>query len=661
MTSLYTFINTEDDLKVYMSGGVRGSEIAFDFETTGLENDSTPLLLSLCFDSKVAVVDLREVADLDSLKPYFTDPKYIKIAHNAQFDWKVMYRCYNIYTDNVYCTLLAQKLLNAGIISADNSLAACAEEYVGVELSKEVRATFTDPNFKLSEQHIKYSAEDVRYLSTIKRRQVKRLAAVEMLDVCDLEMSVIPSTALMELQGVPINLESLDRIESECLDKIDQVNFAIENTLLDLGVVDTIYISDEGYSVVNTNSNPQVIESLNALGIDVDSLDATQLMLWDSKNKRKNKATNKFVSLDKYITDQNILKALNKLGVENNLLKMISYLKSLRTVTGTNIKGIRGGVRCYTGTPKIYSYFNQLGADTGRYSSSSPNIQNIPKNLTLQKLGIVHSLRECIEAPKGYKFIISDYSGIELLITAVLSGDDVLLGQILEGDVHTLVAQRVLGYKDITVHNKKEYPHNLWREGSKKTSYSICYGTTGKNLAEQLNLAIGLSLSKYDGEEIKQRWLDLFYKAAAFFEKTSQAVLTPAYEINGIPVGFVADSIGRRRHWPIVSGYDFGAKGLRAAYQREASNSPIQGTSASMTKYAMRFSTESLPSGADVIMCVHDEIVALTPEHLLEESKAAIKWSMEEGIRRTLPQVADYIGKYESTSANPQVSHLYDK
>jgi len=669
---------------------------AFDTETSDLDVLTARLFLLSIADSTGTqyVVNLLHFTkkDMQILKPVFESFDIIKIAHNASYDWKVLFHHYGIHTNAVYDTLLAEQAINAGL-RLDNALDGVLLRRMSVVLDKSIRSSFIHKQDDyISSEQIRYSAEDVQYLPKLRAMQLDQLRYVpyneihSLEKIVELECSIIPVTALMELTGIPLNKQMLDDMREPFTRYIEQIDSAFQALLLDANVVDTLYLTPEGPRVINSASTDQVLEVFHKLGIQVESLDNKVLAKWDVQHaKKSSKLQVTFTHLD---TD--VLESFTEFTLfVNPYLKAYTYLKGLRILLSTFIIGISNAVHAQTG--RVHANFNQLGAEsTGRYSSSKPNFQNIPNDTKLERLGLErYSIRKCIQAPKGKSLIISDYSGIELVILAVLSNDTDLLYQITQGDIHTLITREILGYKEITAENKKKTPHKRWRDAAKKLSYSIAYGTTGRNAAETLNLDLAefnYKITAQEGDELIERWYSLFPKTAAYLQsnarkaqrlseiqmdiatwrQSSTGVTTLVYKREY--VSFVTDTWGRRRHWRATQFYESyaddskKAKWLKLAAGREGMNAPIQGTSATMTKRAMALIYNRLDKRqARIIISVHDEIVVETAISYQAEAERIIKEGMEQAIKETLPSIVHMVGMYESLSAAPKSSERYDK
>jgi DNA polymerase I-like protein with 3'-5' exonuclease and polymerase domains len=486
--------------------------------------------------------------------------------------------------------------------------------------------------------------------------------------VYELEMGIIPPTAVMEYTGVPINKDMLEEMIEPFQRFAHSADQAFQDILIESGAADIITFDRDGYTAVNIQSTDQVKAALNKIGIDVKdksgkpTLDSKMIQRWDMLHSGKK---DKHAYIDYHVLlstdDSDIADALDNYQLINNkVLRAYAFSQGANKLVGTFILGLIEAIN--PKTKRIHPNFKSLGAHrTGRYSSTAPNFQNIPNDIKLEILGLgQYSIRKAIEAGKGRKLIIADYSGIELVILAVLSDDDKLMDQILNGDIHTYVVREIFKILDITDENKGNQPYKSWRQGAKRTSYSNAYGTTGRNLSDQLNIDLAKIGKKYtakEGDEIINAWFALFPKTAAYLDANARQAVQQQY---------VVDSWGRRRNWDKndlwFNGTERDRYWKKLAAGREGKNAPIQGTSATMTKLAILLLWQRLDmKKARVIITVHDEIVVEAVDSYVDTAKAIMKEAMEQAIKETLPSIVNMVGKYKSLSVDPKDSVRYDK
>lgn len=632
------------------------------------------LLVSLCDGLESFVIDftaLNPYEYIPRLKNLLESSTVLKVGHNLVAEWTQFFKYGDIRMDNLFDTMVMERMIRAGL-QRPADLKSVVKRYLDIEMDKDIRDDFINWQIgvdEFSEDHLIYSGYDAHYPLLIMEKQQVLIERFGLQRIADLENKVVTVTGLMKATGVPINIEKLESMVEPFQRYQRTVDQAFQDIVIGNGAADSIYFDEYGYRAINTASNDQVKKLFGLFGIDIrnkknePSLSAQDMIKWDiqqQNSKRKNSKAIQ-VNYNDIIEDEDVLDALDTYTTyDNKVLRAFSYVNAVNKIYSTFIKGILD--KTNRDTRRIYPNFNSYGASaTGRYSSSAPNFQNLPNDGKLSILGFKdHSIRQCVEPTENNRLIIADYSGIELVILAVLSKDNDLMNLIKDGDVHTAVAKAVFNVPDMNESNKKIGKYKLYRDAAKKVSYSIAYGTTGVHLAEVLNVALAeLNLKKYsakDGEAIIESWFKLFPRVRALLDANAKKAVEKL---------FVTDVWGRRRNWDrrkLFSDDNKQNNRLQSAAGREGKNMPIQGTSATMTKLAMRYFYDQADyMQARIIITVHDEIVVETTNEYAETAQNILKNSMEQAIRDTLVDIASDVGKYESLSVSAQISSKYDK
>lgn len=255
-------------------------------------------------------------------------------------------------------------------------------------------------------------------------------------------------------------------------------------------------------------------------------------------------------------------------------------------------------------TGRIHAKFIQAGTTTGRFSSTDPNLQNIPVKSELGK-----NIRFAFVAPKGKKLLSFDYSQIELRVAALLSQDEFLIKVFKEGkDVHNAVAMKVFNVEDGAVTAEM-------RRRAKVINFGILYGMGVTAL--QTNLGT----TRKEAQEFYDNYFAQFPKISGYLD----SVILEAKER-----GYTETLFGRRRYFPgLKSPLPF----IRAMAERMAINAPIQGTAADIMKIAIKVSMEAISNNnlqekAHLIMQIHDEIVFEVDEDGVEEIVKIVEGAM---------------------------------
>jgi DNA polymerase I len=641
----YTLVTTETQLRAMLQKLSGAQTIFVDTETTHLDPHRARLLMIQIYAPELGafVIDCTKGLNLDLLSRLWEDNTLRKVFHNAAYDLKIIFHNFGILLTNVYDTMITERMLTAGYIGLQASLQAVAQRRLEITLDKSVRATFTESEIsELSKEQIEYAVTDVLVLPAIMEQQLREIEQHNLEQVHALEMELCPIVALIEYTGMPFDAGHLYMLEPKFAHIISEAERVLQDMFIQAGVCTQIIFSDGKYSAFNPSSTQQMLELFNKVGIGIESLNAKVVMQWDFKNRRK--AKNFDVDFSELSDDSDISEAMDKFGsFENKYIQAYSFYTAAKKIYGTYIKALPNMENPVT--KRIHCSFNQYGAATGRFSSSSPNLQNIPSDQKMKNLGVDSSIRHSFKVGDGRKLIIADYSTIELVIIADASGDQGLINNL--EDLHTYVAKEVLGVKDINQKNKKEHPYKIWRDIAKMVNYSIAYNVGGNSLSKQMSVLmspLGEKMSPERADKIIEDWKGRFPDAARWLKNSAQSVLM---------YGSVTDSFGRKRFWDRKEFYD---KWKRAAAEREAMNFPIQALSASMVKLALVGTHKRLNlKRARIVSTVHDEIIVESTSEYAQEAAQILKEEMELAARRVLPNLGSTV------IVDPAVSDKYDK
>lgn len=261
----------------------------------------------------------------------------------------------------------------------------------------------------------------------------------------------------------------------------------------------------------------------------------------------------------------------------------------------------------------LHTTLNQHGTTTGRMSSSSPNLQNIPARGDLGA-----AVRGAFVARQGFKFLSFDYSQIELRVLAVLSDDSNLKSIFLAGhDIHSSVAARVFGVPEAEV--TKEM-----RRRAKVINFGIIYGM-GVNA-----LRGNLGVSREEAEKFLENYFGTFPTIKRYFEN----IVTSAKKL-----GYTETLFGRRRYLPALKSR---LPQILAGAERMAMNAPLQGTAADIIKLAMikaemELAKAKLSNRAFLLLQIHDELIYEVENEAVEEAKGIIKEAMEKAVELSVP------------------------
>jgi DNA polymerase-1 len=278
-----------------------------------------------------------------------------------------------------------------------------------------------------------------------------------------------------------------------------------------------------------------------------------------------------------YSTDARVLQ---QLAIEHPVAERIIQYRELTKLRGTYIEGL---LKLISDDGRIHTTLNQTTTATGRISSDSPNLQNIPVRTELGT-----KIRDAFTASPGRRLVVADYSQIELRILAHMTGEPSLVEAFVSGeDIHTRTASEVFDVRMESVTPEL-------RRRAKMVNFGILYGISGFGLASRLG-----NVHPAEAERYIKRYLERYPKVTEFIESTLQEARD---------LGYVTTLFGRRRY--VQEQLTDPNKNVQKLGERIAFNARVQGTAADIIKVAMVDLAPRLRSlGADMIMQVHDELV----------------------------------------------------
>lgn len=311
-----------------------------------------------------------------------------------------------------------------------------------------------------------------------------------------------------------------------------------------------------------------------------------------------------------YVTNE---ETLQKLAHDNPIVGHILTYRGLNKLLGTYAEALPKLVSPATG--RIHTSFNQTVVVTGRLSSSNPNLQNIPVRDDDGR-----RVRECFVAKNGCKIVSADYSQVELRLMAHFSQDDHLLKAFRDGeDVHAATAAKIYGVPlaDVTPDQRRK---------AKTANFGIIYGISAFGLAERLDIP------RKEAKDLIDGYFASFPGVKSYMDKCVEEARA---------TGVVKTLYGRRRELPDINSRN---QVVRGVAERNAINTPIQGTAADIIKIAMASVHDALREGgyaARMILQVHDELVLEVPLAEVEAVSALVKEKMESAASLSVPLTAE--------------------
>ncbi|MFE4704650.1 DNA polymerase I [Peribacillus simplex] len=306
---------------------------------------------------------------------------------------------------------------------------------------------------------------------------------------------------------------------------------------------------------------------------------------------------------------------LEKLESKHDIVKEILLYRQLGKLQSTYIEGL---LKVVNGkTDKVHTRFNQALTQTGRLSSTDPNLQNIPIRLEEGR-----KIRQAfIPSEKDWIIFAADYSQIELRVLAHIANDSGLVEAFQAGmDIHTRTAMDVF-------HVPAEQVTSNMRRHAKAVNFGIVYGISDYGLSQSLGI------TRKEAGEFIEKYLKSFPGVQEYMEESIHEARQKGYSTT---------LMQRRRYIPEITSRNFN---IRSFAERTAMNTPIQGSAADIIKLAMinmnkRLKREGLKTR--MLLQVHDELIFETPPEELEILKVIVPEEMENAIELNVPLKVDY-------------------
>ena len=326
-----------------------------------------------------------------------------------------------------------------------------------------------------------------------------------------------------------------------------------------------------------------------------------QLQLDDKAKKSKT---------GQYSTSEEVLLALKP---KHPVVGLILEYRELKKLISTYISALPNYINPTTG--KIHTTYNQTVTATGRLSSSNPNLQNLPIRSERGQL-----IRQAVIPDEGCLFLSADYSQIELRLMAHFSQDPHLVQAFLSGqDIHAATAAKIfnVSIEEVTKEQRRQ---------AKTANFGIIYGISAFGLAQQLDCSRSEAKALIDG------YFAAFPGVIDYIEKQKELARQQGYAVT---------LFGRKRYLPDILSHN---ATVRSFAERNAVNSPIQGTAADIIKMAMvtihrRLKEEGLK--AQMIMQVHDELNFNVPLNEVDKVREIVVSEMQHVVHLTVPLIAD--------------------
>ena len=589
------------------------SILSVDTETTGLDYTIDRVILFQIGDEEKQFLIETRGHDIQELKEILESKTITKIFHNAKFDVNFIRSSFNIVCENVYDTMLAEKVLTCGK-ELSVSLLNTLERNLGIQMDKTQQSSFVGHKGNFTNPQLIYAAKDVEYLIALKNKQDGYTSLYKLQNTIDLENEAVLAFADIEYNGLELDTEEWLKLANNAINKADEYEAELDEHVMNMEELKQFIpkhiqgdlfsdVSDLRKVNVKWTSPKQVLEVLRGIIPKLDNVNGKDMLRYAFQ----------FDIVQTYIKYKEQMKIYSSYGE-----KFITNLKS---------------------DGKIHTSFNQI-LDTGRVSSSRPNMQQIPAD---------NAFRNCFIAPEGWSFVSADYSSQELNVIAYGSKDPVWIKALEEGkDLHSVCAELVYGkiWKDASDDDCQYFrddgngdyikqqcscpKHKKLRTHVKTINFGLAYGMGANKLSETLQI------DKKAAEQLIEDYFTAFPSIKGFLDKLANF---------GKQFGYIKTfpPYNRRRwfvNWfPKMYNSKENSQEL-SSIERASKNTPIQGASADMTKRALILIRDYIGTHKDapvkIVMTVHDQIDTICKDEYIPHWEKAIKSLMEEAANEVV-------------------------
>ena len=557
----------------------------FDLETDSLDViDANLAGVAICLDIKrsyyIPLAHKDEHGELfkdqanfkDALKllnNILSDSSLLKIGHNIKYDIAVLKR-YKIEVASFEDTMLMSYINDAG--NHRHGMDELAKvhfnrdtiKFKDVVGSGKSQITF---DYVEIEKATEYAAEDAEITFKLYLLLKKKLSDGKNISAYNyLEKSLVPSILEMEINGIKLNTEYLKSLSSEFEKKIN----ILEKEIFKLCGVE-----------FNIGSPKQLGDVL-----------FNQLKLTPPKKTKTGE----------FSTGIEVLEDLAFEG--NKVAEDLITWRQLSKLKNTYTEALQNHIN--KTTKRIHTSYAMASTNTGRLSSSDPNLQNIPIRSPEGRL-----IRKSFIAEKGYKILSADYSQVELRVLAHIAKIEPLIEAFKNGeDIHALTASEIFGT------SLEKVTPDL-RRRAKAVNFGIIYGISGFGLAKQL------SITNHEANNFIKKYFDKFPGIKKYMEDTKALCREQ---------GYVETLCGRKCFFPKIKDKNFA---YRSFQERAAINAPIQGSAADIIKRAMiKIHAKNISNNDDckMLLQVHDELIFEVKESKIDKFQTLIRQEMENAL-----------------------------
>ena len=581
-------IDTSEKLSDLVKELNKAKVISFDTETTSTEEMKADLVgISLSIKEGEGYyipighqagnnLPLEQV--ISALKAPMTNPKIGKIAHNAKYDYIILARQGLRISPLTFDTMLAEFIINPSSHSLglkNLAFVKLGEEMTHIEelIGKgKKQITMDQVPIDAAAPYAVADAEVTLRLMPIQIEGLQRVNGEKLL--YDIDLPLTPVLADMEMTGISLDLpffqETSKRLEKR-MGEIEKQVFELVG------------------KPFNLNSTQQLSDVLfKTLGLEPPD--------------RGNKTASGHFSTSAGVLDL--------LRGKHSVVDLILEHRELSKLKSTYVDALQAALNSETGC--VHTSYSQIGAVTGRLSSSDPNLQNIPIRTEEGR-----RLRDGFVASKGNVLLSVDYSQIELRIVAHMAEDEGMLAAFRAGeDIHAATAAAIFGVKPEEVTKQM-------RRRAKSINFGLIYGMSVFGLTRYTDLTLA------EAETFVKAYFQQFPGVKKYLDGIRKLAAQQ---------GYVETLLGRRRYFPALQSK--ANVQVKNREEREAINAPVQGTAADIMKMAMLNIPSALEKAglkAKMLLQVHDELVFECPKSELKETARVVQETMENAFPLSIP------------------------
>ncbi len=589
----YETIDSPEKFSHFLAKLKQQSAVVFDLETNGLDPLSAPIVgYAFAWEPQRAYYlpvrgpendrKLDSDSTLAALRPIFEDPTIAKRNHNIKFDQIVLAASGVRLAGVVGDSMIAHYLLNPGERGHgldDLTLHDLHHKNIAItELIGKGKSQIRMADVPVSKVK-DYACEDADAALQLARLYEPQLDKEGLRQLYDeVEIPLIGVLADMELTGICIDLPFLQKLSQEMSAELARIE--------------------------------EEIHRLAGRSFNIASLRELQKILFEEMKLPVQRRTG---IKNEPSTDQESLERLAALGHE--LPKKLIEYRKLMKLKNTYVDVLP---TMADAAGRVHTSFNQAAVETGRLSSSDPNLQNIPARTDQGS-----QLRKAFIPRKGWKLITADYSQIELRMLAHFCGDEILRTAFIEDrDVHTAVAAQIFKVPEAAVTKAQ-------RAMAKTVNFGVLYGMSAMGLSTRL------SIPKKEAED----FIDAYFARYPKVLEYQQRLLAKAHA-----TGEVHTLLGRKRRLNRDAINPQSHYQSRGQAEREAINYEIQGSAADLMKRAMLAVSRQLAARrlqAKMLLTVHDELVFEVPPKEVKTVVQLARDEMTAAIRLDVPLKVD--------------------